>query len=96
MTINTTVVLNGCETCTLTMREEHKLQVYENKSLRKTSGPTREEVSGEWMILYNEKLHDLYRLFCIVKSSEIKDITMGQTCSLMRKEDKIQNIGGKS
>ncbi|KAJ4434421.1 hypothetical protein ANN_22983 [Periplaneta americana] len=51
------VVLYGCETWTLTLREEHKLRVFENKVLRKIFGAKRDEVTGEWRKLHNTELH---------------------------------------
>jgi len=42
------------------MREEHRLLVFENRVLRKILGPERDEVLGEWKILHNEDLYDLY------------------------------------
>ena len=42
------VVLYGCETWSLTLREERKLRVFENKVLRRIFGPRRDEVTGEW------------------------------------------------
>jgi hypothetical protein len=42
------VVLHGCETWSLTLREEHRLRVFENRVLRKIFGPKRDEVTGEW------------------------------------------------
>ncbi|KAJ4431211.1 hypothetical protein ANN_19808 [Periplaneta americana] len=54
------VVLNGCETWTLTLREEHRVKVFENKVLRKIFGAKRDEVTGEWIKLHNAELHALY------------------------------------
>jgi hypothetical protein len=54
------VVLYGCETWSLTLREEHSLRVFENKVLRKIFGPKKDEVAGEWRRLHNEELRDLY------------------------------------
>ncbi|KAJ4449261.1 hypothetical protein ANN_00658 [Periplaneta americana] len=54
------VVLYGCETWTLTLREEHRLRVFENKVLRKIFGAKRDEVTGEWRQLHNTELHALY------------------------------------
>jgi hypothetical protein len=54
------VVLYGCETFTLTVRDVHRLRVFENRLLRRVIGPKREEVVGEWTRLLNEKLHNLY------------------------------------
>jgi hypothetical protein len=52
-------VLYGCETWSLTFREEHRLRVFENRVLRKIFGPKREE-DGSWRKLHNDELHDLY------------------------------------
>jgi hypothetical protein len=54
------MVLYGCETRSLTLREEHRLRVFENRVLRRIFGPKRDEVSGEWRKLHNEELRDLY------------------------------------
>ncbi|KAJ4448760.1 hypothetical protein ANN_00151 [Periplaneta americana] len=54
------VVLYGCETWTLTLREEQRLRVFENKVLRKIFGAKRDEVTGEWRKLHNTELHALY------------------------------------
>jgi hypothetical protein len=53
------VVLYGCETWSLTVREEHKLRVFENRVLR-IFGPKRDGVMGRWRKLYNKELHNLY------------------------------------
>jgi hypothetical protein len=54
------VVFNGCETWSLTLREEHILRVFENRFLRRTFRPKRDEVTGEWRKNQNEELHILY------------------------------------
>ena len=59
-TIILNVVLYGCETWSLTLREERKLRVFENMVLRKIFGPRRDEITGEWRRLHNEELNDLY------------------------------------
>jgi hypothetical protein len=58
-TIILPVVLYGCETWPFTLREEHKLRVFENKVLKIIFGPKRDEVTGEWRKLHNEELHIL-------------------------------------
>ncbi|KAJ4442304.1 hypothetical protein ANN_12172 [Periplaneta americana] len=62
------VVLYGCETWTLTLREEHKLRVFENKVLRKIFGAKRDEVTGEWRKLHNTELHALYSSSDIIRN----------------------------
>jgi hypothetical protein len=59
-TIILPVVLYGCETWSLTLREERRLRVFENRVLRRIFGHNRDEVTGEWRKLHNEKLNDLY------------------------------------
>ena len=54
------VLLYGCETWSLTLREEHRLRVFENRVLRRIFGSRRDGVTGEWRKLHNEKLNDLY------------------------------------
>jgi hypothetical protein len=57
---NLPVVLYGCETLSLAVREEHKLRVFENRVLRRIFGPKRDGVTGGWRKLPNEELHNLY------------------------------------
>ena len=66
-TIILPVVLYGCETWSLTLREERRLRVFENGVLRKVFGPKRDELTGEWRKLHNEELNDLYSLPNIVR-----------------------------
>ena len=66
-TIILPVVLYGCETWSLTLREERRLRVFENRVLRRVFGPKRDEVTGEWRKLHNEELSDLYSLPNIVR-----------------------------
>ena len=47
---NTVWNLYGCETCSLTLREERRLRMFENRVLRRVFGPKRDEVTGEWRI----------------------------------------------
>jgi len=54
------VVLYGCKTWSLTLREEGRLRVIENRILRRIFGPKRDEVTRELGKLYNEELNDLY------------------------------------
>ena len=59
-TIILPVVLYGCETRSLTLREECRLMVFEYRMLTRIFGHKRDEVTGEWRKLHNEELNDLY------------------------------------
>ena len=67
-TIVLPVVLYGCETWSLILREEHRLRVLENKVLRKIFGAKKHEIKGEWRKLHNAELHALYSSPNIIKS----------------------------
>ena len=61
------LVLYGCETWSLTLREERRLRVFENNVLRRILGPKRDEITGEWRKLNNEELNVLYSSPSIVR-----------------------------
>jgi hypothetical protein len=74
-TIILPVVLYGCKTWSLTLREEHRLRVFENRLLRRIFGPKRDEVTGECRTLHNEELRDLYSspsIIRIIKSRRMR------------------------
>jgi len=73
-TIILPIVLYGCETWSLTLREVRKLRVFENMVLRRIFGPRRDELTGEWRRLHNEELNGLYSSPNIVRV--IKSIRM--------------------
>jgi hypothetical protein len=52
--------LYGCETLSVTLREEHRLRVFENRVLRRIFGSKREEVARDWRRLHNEELHNFH------------------------------------
>jgi hypothetical protein len=64
------VVLYGCETWSLTLREEHRLRVFENRVLRRVFGPKRDEVMGEWGKLHIGEHHNLYSSPGIIRQME--------------------------
>jgi hypothetical protein len=66
-TIILPVVLHGCETWSLTLREEHKLRVFENRVMRRIFGWKRDEVMGEWRKLLYEEVRDLYTSPSIIR-----------------------------
>jgi hypothetical protein len=59
-TIILPLVLYGCETWSLTLREEHRQRLFENRVLRRIFGPKRDEVTGEWRRLHSGELHNMY------------------------------------
>jgi hypothetical protein len=99
-TIILPVVLYGCETWSLTLREEHRLRMFENRVLRRIFGPKRDEVTGEWRKLHSEELHNLYSFPDIirqVKSSQVKANEVGRACGMHGKGEKsVQGFGGKA
>jgi hypothetical protein len=71
-TIILPMVLYACETWSLTLREEHRLGVFENRVLRRTFGSKRNEVTGGWRTLHNEKLHNLYSSPSIIRVIKLR------------------------
>jgi hypothetical protein len=61
------VVLYGCKTWSLTLREERRLRVFENRVLRRIFAPKRGELTGEWRKLHNKELYDLKSSLNIVR-----------------------------
>jgi hypothetical protein len=61
------VVLFGCETWSLTIREEHRLRVFDNRVLREIFEPKRDEGTGGWRKLHTEELYNLYCSSSIIR-----------------------------
>ena len=69
------VVLYGCKTWSLILRETYRVRVLENRVLRRIFGPKRDEVTGELRKLHNEELNDLYsspNIIRVIKSRRIR------------------------
>jgi hypothetical protein len=73
-TIILSVILYGCATWSLTLREERRLMVFENRVLERIFGRKRDKVTGEWSRLHNEGLNDLYstpNIIRVIKSRKV-------------------------
>jgi hypothetical protein len=66
------MVLYGCETLSLTLREERRVRMFENRVLRRVFGPKRDKVTGEWRKLHNKELKDLFSLPNIVRVLKLR------------------------
>ena len=79
-----------------TLREEHRLRVFENRVLRRIFGPKRDGVTGEWRKLHNEELNDLYSSPSIVRV-KIEKNEMGGACGTYGGRERCaQGFGGES
>jgi hypothetical protein len=81
------VVLYECETWFLTLREEQRLRVFENRVLRRIFGPKRDEVTGDGRKLHNEELHNLYsspNIIRMIKSRRMR--WAGHVARIRRRE----------
>jgi hypothetical protein len=82
------VILYGCESCFLTVREEHRLRVFENRVLRRIFGARRDEVTGEGRKLHNGELHNLYSSPNVVRQIKSRRIREARHVARMGKEKK--------
>jgi hypothetical protein len=89
------VVLYGCETWSLTLREEHGLGVFENKVLRRIFGPERDEVTGEWRKLHDEELHDLYSSPSIIRIMKVRRMRWSGHVARMGEKRNANRLVGK-
>jgi hypothetical protein len=62
----------GCESWSLTLREEHRRRVFENSVLRRIFGPKRVEMTGGWRKLHNKELRDLYSSPSIIRMIKLR------------------------
>jgi hypothetical protein len=91
-TIILPVVLYGCETWSLTLREGHRLRVFENTVLRRIFGPKRDAVTGEWRKLHNEELHILYSSPNIIRQIKSRRLRWAGHVALMREERNVYKV----
>jgi hypothetical protein len=85
------VVLYGCENWSLTLREEHRLRVFENRVLRKIFGPRREE-DGSWRKLHNDELHSLYSSPNIVREIKLRSMRWAEHVARMEEGRGVYSV----
>ena len=91
------VVLYGCETWSLTLREVRRLRVSGNRVLRRTFGPKRDEITREWRKLHNEELNDLHpspNIFRVINSRRMR--WAGHVAPMLGEHRCIQGFGGET
>jgi hypothetical protein len=86
------VVLYGCETWSLTLREEHRLRVCENRVLRRIFAPKWDEVTGEWRKLHNKELHNLYSSADIIRQGKSRRMRWAGHVARMGEERKLYKV----
>jgi hypothetical protein len=86
-------VLYGCETLSVTLREEQRLRVFENRVLRRIFGPKRDYATGEWRRLHNEELNDLYSSRNIIRVIKSRRMRWAGHVARMGKGSCIQDFG---
>jgi hypothetical protein len=95
-TIILPVVLYGCETWSLTLREEHRMRVFENSMLRRIFGSKKEKVMRRWRKLHEEELHDLYSSSSVIRKIEsMRMIWVGHTVRMGNKNQLVKATGMK-
>ena len=95
-TIILPVVLYRCETWSLTLREEHRLRVFENRALRRIFGARRDEVTVEWKKLHHEELNDLNVSPNIVRVIKSRRMRWGACRAYGGVERRTQGFGGET
>ena len=86
------LVLYGCETWSLTLREERKLRVFENMVLRRIFGPRSDEVTGERRRWHNEELNDLYSSPNIVRAIKSRRMRWAGHVARMGEEKRVYRV----
>jgi hypothetical protein len=86
------VVLYGCETLSLTLREKHRLRVFENRVLRRIFGPYMDEVTRECRELHSEELHKLYSSPNIIRQIKSRRMRWAGHVACMEEERKVYRV----
>jgi hypothetical protein len=84
--------LYGYETWSLTLREEHRLRVFEYRVLRKISGPKRDEATGEWRKLHSGELHNLYLSPNIIRQTKSRRMRWVEYVAHMGENRKVYKV----
>jgi hypothetical protein len=84
--------LYGCETWSLTIREEYRLRVFENRVLRRISGPKRDDATGEWRMLHNEELRNLYSSPDIIRRIKSRRMRWAGHVARMGEEREVYKV----
>jgi hypothetical protein len=79
----------GIKTWSLTLREEHRLRVFENRVLRRIFGPKRDEVTEEWRKLHNAELHNLYSFPDVIRQVKSRRMRWAGHVARMGEERKV-------
>jgi hypothetical protein len=85
-------VLYGCETWSFTLREEHRLSVFENRVMRGIFGPKRNEITAEWRTLHNGELHNLYSSPEIIRQIKSRKMRWAGHVACMGKGRKVCRV----
>jgi hypothetical protein len=91
-TIILPVVLYGCKTWTLTLSEEHRLRMFENRVLRRIFGPTRDKITEEWRTMHNAELHNLYSSPDIIRQIKSRRMRRVRHIASMGEGRKVNKI----
>jgi hypothetical protein len=94
-TIILPVVLYGCGTWYLTLREEHRLRVFEDRMVRRTFGPQRDEVMGQWRKLQNRELNSLYSSPYITRQIKSRMRWLGHAACMGEGRNVYRGLVGK-
>jgi hypothetical protein len=84
-TIILPVVLYGCETWSVTLREEHGLRVFENRVRKRIFGPRRDEMIGGWRKLHNEELRNSYSSPSIIRITKLRSVRWAGNVARIRR-----------
>jgi hypothetical protein len=87
-----TSCLYECETWSLTLREEHRLRVFEKRVLRRIFGPKRDKMTREWRKLHNEELHNLYSSPDIIRQVKSRRMRWAGHVARVGEERKVYKV----